>query len=229
VLHALTASPYAAAEACHQLGDVHAPREVRPDELRYALATLEADALLPDAPPTVAKVVAALLRADRRLSPSALAEAADVSPRSVRRHREVFAALDLVDVDTEDGWRLTLSFPTTEDRRAGGVLPRSVATDTTLGEAVDAVAAALLPPEEYADPGGDVYKTLLWPPDPWALADDPRLEPWIEVAAALVGADPPTEDRTVTMGPTIEQAALPTADTTGQTSLEADSEARTHV
>lgn len=212
LLAAFTASPYAAAEALHQLGDVHAPRDVRPDELRYALATLDADALLPGVAPTARAIVATLLRAEGRLSQTALADRAGVSTRSVRRHRDVLEALDLVDVTADadgGGWRLTLSFPTTEDRRAGGVLPAPIATDTSLSEVVDAVAAALLPPEEYADPGGDVYESLCWPADPWALAEDPRLEGWLQVAAALVEADPPTEDTTVRMGPTLEQTPLP--------------------
>lgn len=73
------------------------------------------------------------------------------------------------------------------------------------------VAAALLPPEEYADPGGNVFKSLLWPPEPWALAEDARLELWIWVAARLSGADPPTADRTLRMGPALGQTPLPTA------------------
>ncbi len=209
VVHGLVGSPHAATEALHQLAENDTRREVRPDELRYALGTLEADALLPEAAPTVGAIVAALLRAEGRLSQTDLAERADVSTRSVRRHRDVLEALDLVDVEAEGGWRLSLSFRTAEERRDGR-LPAPVTTDTAFAEAVDAVAAAVLPPEEYADPGGDVYKSLSWPPDPWPLAEHPRLEPWIEVAAALVGADPPTTDRTVRMGPAIEQAPLPT-------------------
>jgi DNA-binding transcriptional ArsR family regulator len=214
-------SPYEVAEACHQLGDARYPRDVRPDEVRYALATLDVDALGPECPPTVRAVLATLLRAERRLSAADLAARADVSPRSLSRHRATLEALALVDVTAEapeegGGWRLTLAFRT-DAERADTRLPASVATGTRFGEVVSDVAAALLPPEEYADPGGRVYETLSYPPDPWALVEDPRLEPWVRLAARLVGADPPTPERTVRMGPTIEQTPLAAADTTAAT------------
>lgn len=212
VLHGLVSSPYEVAEALHQLGDARYPRDVRPDEVRYALATLDADALLPEVPPTVRAVLATLLRAEHRLSDADLAGRADVSRRSLSRHRGVLEALDVVDVTADapeegGGWRLTLSFRTEEEWLDGRV-PRPARGDVSIGEVVSDVAAALLPPEEYADPGGDVYETLSWPPDPWALVEDARLEPWVRLAARLVGADPPTEDRTVRMGPAIEQTPL---------------------
>ena len=209
VLHGLTASVYEAARAVQELGEAHTPREIRSDELRYALSKLDADALLPEATPTVRAVVATLLEAEGRLSQGELADRAGVSTRSVRNNRAALVALGLVDVEAGPdggGWRLTLSFRTAEERRGEGILPTPVATATSFADVVDDLAAALLSPDEYI---GEVFDLLLWPPDPWAVAEDPRLEPWVSIAAALVEADPPSGDSVVRMGPSIEQAALP--------------------
>lgn len=211
VVHAFVGSPYAAAEALAQLAETERHREIRADELRYALGWLEGVALFPEAPLTVGKVVGALLRAERRLSQTTLAKRADVSPRSIRRHQDVLEALDLVEVDAGDGWRLMLSFRAAEERRGEGVLPAPVATGSTLVEVVSDVAVALLLPEEYADPRGEVYVRLSWPAEPWALLEDPRLDGWIGVAAALVGESRPTEPTMASMGPRLEQVPLPSA------------------
>jgi predicted transcriptional regulator len=92
----------------NQLGSEDTPREIRADELRYALATLEADQITPELPPTVGKVLHILLRANNRLSHRELADRADVSARTVRNYRDRLEALDLIRVD-ESGYRLTLS------------------------------------------------------------------------------------------------------------------------
>lgn len=84
---------------------------------------LDPAVLLPEVPPTAPKVVATHLRADRRLSTADLVARAGVSPRSLRRHRDVLEALDVGDVTAGalgkgSGWRLPLSFRTEAERVA---------------------------------------------------------------------------------------------------------------
>lgn len=207
LLHALAPAPFAVSRALlGTLATEATPDGLRADEVRVALSTLEIDHLLPDLPPTVGKVVAALLQADTPLSQQALADAAGVSTRSLRTHRERLEALGLVDVNAA-GWRLAVSFPTQEERR-DEVLPS--ATTWTFVEATDAVLQAALPTQRYADPEDPVAAAVFWPPDPWGLIDADRpLSPWVALAGRLAGADPPDDrEATVAMGPRVEQQAL---------------------
>ena len=87
LLHALAGSPYAAARALQQLAGEDERRELRPDELRYALGTLEPEQLLSDHPPAVSRIVQTLLTAESRLSQRELADRADVSARTVQNYR----------------------------------------------------------------------------------------------------------------------------------------------
>lgn len=83
-LHTFCGSPYAAARALLQLaGEDSDTRSLRSDGLRYALGMLEPDRLLPDLPPTVGRLIQALLTATTHLSRREIAERADVSTRSV--------------------------------------------------------------------------------------------------------------------------------------------------
>lgn len=215
LLDALIGSPYTAAAALSQLGTEGVRRELRPSELRYALSTVDADALLRDLPPSVGRLVAALLRADKRLTTRDLADRADVSTQTVRSHRAVLEALDLIRRDESDRWRLTLAFHTADERHRD-LVPDAVRGEVRLTDAVSDVLAAVLPAAEYADPRGPVDAALSYPPDPWALAEHPALSPWLELVAALVNADPPDEpsSRTVTMGPALEQQPLGAAPAT---------------
>ena len=128
VLRAFLESPYDAAAALHGLApETKAPgRELAAAELRYALSTLAPDQIMPDVPPTVSKVVHALLTAVEPLSQRELADRAGVSPRSVRTHRAVLEAFDLV---REAGAGLRFALPFHDERmdadRDGGaaVLP----------------------------------------------------------------------------------------------------------
>ncbi|MFC6825244.1 hypothetical protein [Halopelagius fulvigenes] len=115
VLRALMESPYAVAEALYALGAEDTGRGLCLDEVRMALATLDADRILPDAPPTARKAVQVLLRSATPLSQAELAEAADVSARSLRRHVECLAALTVVQ-ETDEGLRFAL--PTRDERGA---------------------------------------------------------------------------------------------------------------
>jgi DNA-binding transcriptional ArsR family regulator len=210
VLHAVTASPWAAAEGLEQLAGENGGREIRADELRHALATLPAERLLPEGSPTVRAMLGALFRAERPVSPGELADRADVSRRSVRRRRETLTALGLVE-ETEAGWRATLSFPTQAERRGGDeIWPVFTRESARFTEALGELLAARLSAARYADPTDPVAGRLFWPPEPWALAAHPEHGPWIRVAAALTGTPPPDGegDASVRFGAEIEQAAL---------------------
>jgi hypothetical protein len=208
LLDGLTDSPWTVAEALHRLAGDNGGRDVRPDEVRHALAGVEAARLLPELPPSVGKIVSALLESDRYATDKALAEAAGVSTRTVRTHRESLAALSLVDVE-EDGWRLALSFGDESERYGSDqVWPRFVEAEMSLADGVSEVLAALLPPSEYADPGGNVYRALSFPAEPRSLTDDGRLEGWIEVVGALVEPETEVEERVVQFGPDVEQVSL---------------------
>ncbi|MDG5758067.1 HTH domain-containing protein [Natronococcus sp. A-GB1] len=101
----MAGSPYAAAQALQQLAGEDGRRELRPDELRYALGTLEPEQLLSDLPATVGRIAQTLLTAERRLSQCELADRADVSTQTVRNYRDRLEALDLIRVD-ENGCQL---------------------------------------------------------------------------------------------------------------------------
>ncbi|WP_306055617.1 hypothetical protein [Natronococcus wangiae] len=212
VLHALTGSPFDIAHALNQLGSEGTPREIRADELRYALSALEADQITPELPPTVGKVVSTLLRTDDRLSQRGLADRAGVSTQSLRNNRDVLKALGLVSVDG-NGWRLQLSFRTTGERRAG------IVPDAAGGTFVDAVSELLetmLPPERYGNPKDQVGGTLFWPPNPWILLDHPDVAPWVKLAARLTGTERPDRETTIAVGPPIcQQSITAPTETTG--------------
>lgn len=204
LVHALTESPYDAARALNQLGKEDSVRDVRPDEIRYALSTLEVERILPDHSPTVGKVVHTLLQATEPLSQTALAEVADVSERSIRNNRDALEALGVVSIDAR-GYRLNLSFRTTEERR-NPVMPNLV--DSTFTEAVDALFTEILPPARYGDPEDPIGGALFWPPDPWVLLDNPDLAPWVKLAARLTGTENPENETTISVGPAIEQTPI---------------------
>jgi len=200
----LTGSPYDVARALHQLDTEPDARDVRPDEIRYALATLSEERCLPDLPPTVGAIVSALLDAEQWLSQTALADRAGVSTQSVRRHRDRLEALGLVDCDGTQ-YRLTVSFRTREERRAP-VVPDTVGERFVM--VVDSLLVDALPPERYADPEDPVGKVLFAPQNPWGIPEESDLSPWVDLAGALTGAERPGREVSVSVGPTIGQASL---------------------
>ena len=115
LLQALTGSPYAAARALQQLATEDDRRELRPDELHYALGTLEPAQLLSDLSPAVGRIVHTLLTGKSHLSQHEPADRANVSARMVRNYRDRLEAVDLIRID-ENGYRLALSFQTTTER-----------------------------------------------------------------------------------------------------------------
>jgi hypothetical protein len=192
VLAALTASAYDAARALHELAPETKSqgRRVEASDLTYALGTLAAGRILPGAAPTVSKAVHALLVADGALSQSALAEAADVSSRSLRTHWETLAALP---------WTAT-----EQDALRVSVLPGTS----------DAVAAAYevaceLAGDTIVDVSSGVGAAFVWPPDIEVIRSTWW---WGRPVLAYAGGidDPPRE---VAFGPRVGQAALDDAGT----------------
>jgi len=133
LLDAVVSSPYAVARALNQLGEETTTRDVRPRDVRYALATCSPADLLDDLPPTLGKVLAVLCRTEERLTQREVADRADVSTQSVRTHRETLAALDLVEVKTGDTVRFGLSLAGFLDADPGGTRekPGSARPSTT--------------------------------------------------------------------------------------------------
>lgn len=206
---ALVTDPFAIATAYQHLGSEERPRDLRPDECRYALNCLDATDLCRDLPPTVGKMVSALLSAERRLTQSELADRAGVSTRSVRNNAAELEAIGLL--DRSDGYRLRLSFQTTDERNTP-VTPAIGAADSAL-DIADALLSTVLPPERYADPDDPLGGLLFWPQAPWQLATHDDLAPWFGLARRLAGIDQPADlvdDETqVQMGPAIAQRPLP--------------------
>ncbi|MFB6202471.1 MAG: winged helix-turn-helix domain-containing protein [Halorhabdus sp.] len=135
LFHGLASTPYDAAWALGRgLSREALEHDLRPDEVRRALRALKADGLLANASPTVRDVIAALLRADRPLTQSTLADHAGRSARSVRTHLPRLEALGLVEA-TEHGYRLQLSF-CSRDERYTDILPQLVEEDLTFARDV---------------------------------------------------------------------------------------------
>ena len=216
VLDGFARTPYDVADALAELAPETFERDVRIDETRFALAHLDADRLLADAPPTVRAVTKALLAADEPLSRTALADRADVSTRSVRDHLPTLLATDVVR-ETPEGYRLALSFHTSYERRRD-VLPSLVTDDSLLVR--DVVYETLLATdapidvfEVWTDVGTDGV------PDVARLVERDGLT-WLSWALPLLrglgGEDQPDETREARFGATVEQTALQaTADAGG--------------
>ena len=206
MLHALAGSPYAAARALQQLGGEDERRELRPDELRYALGTLEPEQLLSDLPPTVGRIVQTLLTAESRLSQRELADRADASTRTVRNYRDRLEALDLIRVD-ENGYRLALSLQTATERH-NPVVPTLLEESQTLLDVADALLETILPPSRYGDPDDPLGSALFWPPNPSRLLEQPMVSSWTRLAAALTATEFTEDNRAVQMGSSLEQQPL---------------------
>jgi hypothetical protein len=150
LLQGLTGSPYAAARALQQLAGEDECRELRPDELRYALGTLEPEQLLSNLPAAVGQIVQTLLTAESRLSQRELANRTEISTRTIRNYRDRLEALDLIRVD-ENGYRLALSFQTTTECR-DPVVPAVLKERQTLLDIADTLLETILPQIATATP-----------------------------------------------------------------------------
>ena len=206
LLQALTGSPYTAARALQQLAGEDELRELRPDELRYALGTLEPKQLLSELPPTVGRIVQTLLTAESRLSQGGLADRADVSTRTIRNYRDRLEAIDLIRVD-ESGYRLALAFQTATERH-DPVVPTVLEESQTLLDAADALLETILPPDRYGDPDDPLGGALFWPSDPLQVLDHPTAGPWMRLAATLTATEFTEDNRAVQMGSPLEQQSL---------------------
>ena len=217
IIQAFAGSVYDAARALNWLSPENDRRELRLDEARYALSHLEGDRILTDAKPTVSKIVSALLGAHDQLTQSELAERADVSARSIQRHRDRLEALDLIDID-EDGYRLNLPF-TTDAERGASILPDPVTDDHSDAREplFDLVLAEIGTDQagRLGDPDDPLGVAFYWPPDYDGIVDEiPDLDPWIDIARALCGTAQPTQ-ATAQLGADVEQASLQDAASVG--------------
>lgn len=226
-LQALTGSPYTVTRALQQIGREETPRRIHLDEVRYALGSLPADRILPDAPPTVSKAVHALLTASRPLTQTEIAERAGITTRSVRNHAahlEAFALIEEIE-ETDDGYRLAL--PHREERGpAGGVhLPWYLTPNCDRDDYRDATAKGVLWEAVFEiDPAGEVaalrlfdrIKTLQIPPDVWQDLGEiwTWAPPLLETVRVLAAEEPASEfTNTIIIGAEFEQTALPTKPT----------------
>ncbi|MFW6382983.1 MAG: hypothetical protein ACOCZD_02980, partial [Haloferacaceae archaeon] len=110
VLAGVVADPWALAESIHWGLAYESPeRDVRLDEIRKALATIDSARLLPEAAASARAGVAELARASEPLSQAELCRRAGISAQSWRNHRDGLVAADWVR-ETAGGWRLALPF-----------------------------------------------------------------------------------------------------------------------
>ena len=192
ILDALTGTPYDAARAVHQLApESKAPgRRVSTQDLQHALASLPADRILSDGAPTLSKAVHALITAGEPLSQAGLAEAADVSTRSIRNHRDTLAALPWT---TVDGTEYAISLTPNE------------------GDSVAVVFDIALELDELgvADASTELGAAFVWPPDVQRLRQEWW---WMDAVLAWTGGidDPPRE---VAFGPRLDQTPLCSGET----------------
>ena len=197
---ALAGTPYDVARAVHNLGsETKAPnREIRLDEVRYALSTLAAERLLPAmSKPALSRTVQTLLMAETPLTQSELAERADVSARSIRKHIKRLAAFDFVR-RTDAGWRFALPFHI-DEKRGKTIYPWFVAPSesdgkqgTLIREAIAEAIYDLLDAERYADTDDPVGGALFAKPGeriPMLQETWEWLDPWISVLEVLIDAD----------------------------------------
>jgi hypothetical protein len=237
MLAALIGTPYDTAKALHNLGsETKAPnRNIRLDEVRYALSTLDTERILPEmSKPALSKIVHALLVADTPLVQSELAERASVSARSVRNHTAHLAAFDFVR-ETDAGWRFVLPLrgEGEHDERGDDILPWFVATsdeddqgqDTFVRDVLAEVVHDLLPPDRYADPDDPVAGALFAEPGeriPALREAREWLDPWLSVVQMLrdenrgcthaaTECTPSCSETVVTVGVEPDQASLAAA------------------
>lgn len=218
LLRSLARSPSAVADALQRLGEEDQPREVRLDELRVALRHLESTRLLDgDIAPTAQKAVKALLTASTPLSRTELAERADVSTRSLRRHLGALRAIDLIR-ETGDGLRLAVPFRNSESQSR--VLPDPVvderrAVKTAKATTFEVVLARVTKTEarELGDPNTPLGRPFFGPPVRFSrevatlLEANPDLAPWVKLSQRLSDAPVSVAD-TVTFGIRSKQQSL---------------------
>jgi hypothetical protein len=204
--HALAGSPYAVARALQQLAGEDECRELRPDELRYALGMIEPEQLLSDLPPAVGRIVWTLVTAKGRFSQCELADRADVSTRTIWNYRDRLQALDLIHVD-ESGYRLALSFQMATERH-NPVVPTLLEEGQTLLEATDTLLRTILPTYRYGDPDDPLGGALFWSLNPSRALEHSTVSSWMQLVAALSATEFIEDNRAVQMGSSLKQQPL---------------------
>lgn len=121
LMSALATDAIAVGKAFHSLSRESFRRRIRLDEVRRALSSLDVDNLLSRSVPSSARAILSVLLEHEGdgLSQRELAEAADITTRTVRNNAEILTALNVVEcMDRGPGlgqsWRCTL--PTNEER-----------------------------------------------------------------------------------------------------------------
>lgn len=210
VCHALVETPYEVAEALYyELEREESHRDIRPDEVRTALAAIETDALCPDLPPAAQALVSTLLSASKPLSLDDLLERARISNRSFQRHHNRLFALDLLE-ETDRGYRCPVAFPESEKQQIERWLST---TSQSFLEAVDALLLAELPPDRYGDPDDPLGGLLFEPQAPGDALEDSVIGPWAELVRRLSGTpllDGQIPPISMGSGPSTRQQSLPT-------------------
>lgn len=208
LLAAFTDSVFNTAEALAGLAKAcDFERDISLDEVRFALSTLDPEALLPNLDTDEegtrrksarSKLVHTLLTASEPLTTGELADRAGVSRQSIRNHRDDLAAIGLLAIDDRGVgkatyYRLTLPF---RDDRGDRDAPRPLYLPDGRGESstynardvvYDLLEARDLLDEAFAD---DAINDGLvgWPPDLRPAVERwPWLRPWIDCIDWLLG------------------------------------------
>jgi hypothetical protein len=208
ILHGLVDSPYLVGHALNQLGNEETPRELRADELRYAIKHLDGERILSELPRSVGELVATLLEATEPLTQTELAERADVSTQTIRNNRGALEAIDIVRVDGTE-WRVALSFSTKEERRSG-IVPALVSDGTMFRDVLSEFLHQILPPERYGDPSDPVAGAVFHPVEPWVLLEHDELAGWVKLIARLTETEIPETEQSsaVAVGPSLQQQPI---------------------
>jgi len=166
IFQATTDDPYAVGEAFNAHTPEDRRRDIRIAEVRDGLASLAPDRLLPEAPPTISKMVSALLKHDQSLTEAELANRAVVSRDSVRRHLPSLVAMGLVH-RTESGVRIALS-ANTDAERGEGIVPDALSA-TPSKAPIDLLFEVALTvvddPHVLGDSNHPLGTAFHWPPD----------------------------------------------------------------
>ncbi len=210
LLAAFTDSVFRTAEALSGLASAHDfERDIRLDEVRFALSTLDPEALLPNLDTDEdgsrrksarSKLVYTLLTATEPLSTGELAERAGVSKQSIRNHRDVLEAIGLLAIDDlgpgkPTYYRLTLPL---RDECGDRDAPRPLFLPDGDGEdgqsMVRYVVHGLIEARglgDAADADTEISDGLVgWPPDLRPAIDRwPWLRPWIDTIYWLFGKE----------------------------------------
>lgn len=220
-MQALTRSVYDVTDALRWLGR-EAYREVESRDLIYALSTLPAEQLVPEAKPTVGVILEVLLEAAvddvGPLTKREIAEVGGISESSVydAEHWVVLEEIGLV-AETGSGWEIAIALPSD---RGEPELPEWIADSMTTRRDVLFGIEDRLEPEDadYLNDPPPAFIALEWPPDFDLLFETwPWIEPWMDVIGALVQIEPPEDPtrRQIVFGDrpsqqTIRQAIQPT-------------------